>query len=156
MRESLRYPVTRHLEGDDNLFEKRDGKLLPGQEAKVAEIADSLYTEIGGGDVPIMIFISSPKRRAIETAELVSNELRSRLENTRIMMSTDESLRDQNQGEVILPSDYKPGNHFAGLTIAGKIFQKETFSDGASSMGNITYRFGHPLMKQEGKRYILV
>jgi len=150
MRESIKYPVTRHLEDDDNLFENRDGTLIPGQEAKAKEIASSLYCEVINHDVPIMVFISSPKKRAVETAALVSNELRPRLEDTRIILSTDESLRDQNQGEIILPKDYKPGDHFDGLSIAGKIFQKETFNDEEPSQDNITYRFGDSLKQADG------
>lgn len=150
MRESMPYPVIRHLEDDDNLLEKRDGRLVPGQEAKAREIADSLYADAVHQDVSVMVFISSPKKRALETATLVSNELRPRLQHARILVSTDESLRDQYQGEVILPKDYKPGDHFSGLSIAGKIFQAETFNDNAPLEDNITYRFGDPMEQADG------
>lgn len=151
MHEAVRYPVIRHLEDEDDLLKKRDGDLIPGQEAAAHEIAEELRAEILDRDTSTVLMITSPKKRAIQTAEMVSEDLQSRTEGVRFIHETNEALMDQDQGEIILPPDYEPGDHFEGLDIARKIFHKETFGDETTGEeGSLTYRFGDPILQEDG------
>lgn len=150
MSESIKYPIIRHLEDEDNLFEKRDGNLLPGQEAQAREIASTLYSEILDKDASILLLVTSPKKRAIQTAEMVAKDLQPRTRKIHIIRHADKLLTDQYQGELILPGTYKAGDNFEGLAIAKRIFEKETFGDADSPNGNVNYHFGDPLLQENG------
>ena len=129
-------------------MEKRDGGLIAGQEKRATEIAGYIKLEIIDKGVKVIVFCVSPKKRAIQTVNMISSELRSQT-SVHIIQHTEEGLRDQYQGEILLPDDYKSGDHFEGLALAGKIFRQETFGDNYLD-DNITYGFGDPLLQTDG------
>jgi len=86
----------------------------------------------------------------METAELVKNYLVDKPIKLKIVSEVDNNLREIDQGKFILPEDYKPGDSFAGLKIAGKIFSSETFNPDDSYKDNLDYHFGDPLLQSDG------
>lgn len=150
MSESIKYPVIRHLEDDDNFLNKRDGSLLVGQEAEAQKLSEALQVEIKARGASIVLVLTSPKKRAIQTAEMVTQDLRARMKNVHIIQTLSDALADQDQGDVILPNNYEAGGYFPGFPLASGIFQKETFPEEDAGHDNLTYRFADPLLQRDG------
>ena len=142
-------PIVKHLEDIDDLSIGRDTSLVPGQKILVNKLADSIYQYYAENSFKILIFQVSPKKRAQEAARLVQKNLSERNSGVRIILEVNQSLREIDQGEFILPSNYQPGNYFQGLKIAGSIFSSETFSD----VDNLTYRYGSPFVDKKVNKY---
>lgn len=149
MDESIRYPIIRHLEDEDDLFQKRDGNLVAGQEAKAQDIANEIYRTALEKEKQVLVFFTSPKKRAIQTAEMVSNDIREKGTRIKIIQRAEEGIRDQYQGEVLLPEGYQVGDRLEGLALANKIFQAETFNENPEK-DNLSYAFGDPVLLEDG------
>jgi hypothetical protein len=150
MSERFNVPIIKHLEDKDDLLQNRDAGLVPEQEHLAEDLADEIYDHAIANNFKILVFCISPKRRAMETAELVKKSLAERPVRLKIVSEVDDNLREINQGKFILPEDYKPGDSFAGLKIAGKVFSAETFNAEDSSKDNLDYHFGDPLLQPDG------
>ena len=150
MSEKLNIPIAKHLEDKDDLLQGRDAELVAGQEHLAVNIADAIYNHAISNNFKILVFCISPKKRSVETAKLVENNLASRQLKLNIVSEIDPNLREIEQGKFILPEDYKPGDSFIGLKVAGKIFSTETFNLNDSSRDNLDYHFGDPLLQENG------
>ena len=150
MNERFHIPIAKHLEDQDNLLCGRDAELVPGQEHLAEDMADDIYEHAILHGFEVLIFCVSPKKRAIETAELVRKSLADKPTQLKVVVEIDENLREIDQGRFILPSEYEQGDEFAGLKIAGKIFSSETFDSGDPSKDNLDYRYGDPLLQKDG------
>lgn len=150
MSEKIHIPIAKHLEDQDDLLENRDAGLVPGQEQRASDMAESIYEHAISHEFKILLFCISPKKRAMETAELVKKNLADKEIQLPIISEIDTNLREIDQGKFILPEDYKAGDHFPGLKIAGKIFGSETFNPNDPSEDNLDYHFGDSLPQADG------
>ncbi|MDP3729451.1 MAG: hypothetical protein Q8R26_01695 [bacterium] len=140
--------VMRHFEDIDDLLNfGRDRELIPGQEYKAIPIAQDIYAETKKEDKRAVMFICSEKKRSIQTADLIVDQLRKIDDKLKIRVTPEENLDAIYQGEPILPLDYKPGDKFVGLDLANKAFTKEVFG---SDDGNYLYKFGDPVLQEDG------
>ncbi len=144
-------PIFRHLEDEDNLLENRDGPVMEGQESFAEQLANQIYTEYLTDECEALFIICSAKRRSLETADMISSFLKKMSPDLRIVITQDSSLREIDQGKVILPADYVIGDTFEGLQLAGKIFFKEVFGgDKEGGHDNYSYRYSDPLLQVDG------
>lgn len=121
----------------------RDGEIIPGQEELAYSFAKEIYDETKKEGKKAVMFICSSQARAIQAGGLISDELRKMDESIKIRLVDDFGLSNINQGKFILPPDYKPGDYYAGLDLANKIFAKEALS----SHGDYLYKFGDPILQ---------
>jgi len=144
--------VVRHLDDVDDLRRYgRDGVLIPGQEDRAEDIAKEIYSEIKNDGKKAILFVTSPKIRARETARLVADSLRKMDNSLKIRFTAEDDLRVMDQGDFVLPDDYKQGDSHAGLKLAGKVFAKEVHaSDGPDGVDNYGYKFGDPVLMPDG------
>ncbi len=144
-------PIVRHLEDIDDLsFFGRDGSLVPGQEKKAELIAAEILSEVKSQGSSSVFFISSPRNRAFETAELIRDPLTLKQPDLKVKIACSEDMRENDQGKPVLPSNYKPGDNFEGFKIAGKIFIEEVFGADLGGKDNLLYRYGDPVLQQDG------
>lgn len=122
--------VIRHFEDEDDLRYRLDSPLKKGQEEQVV-IATRKNIPASSN----VYMLTSPKRRAIETAKIIANELLSG--RTTVKLEIVDDLREQDQGEFILPNKYRPGDRFHPLTKAWEKYWQNTFD-----LGDTRYRFG--------------
>lgn len=130
--------IIRHLKDVNNLgVHGTDSPLEPGQESTASEVGRKLYEEAKKDGFQGILFISSPKTRAIETA----NIMRKNISDINVVFKTglavDPNIRELDQGKFRLPPDYIPGTYFMPLKKAWTAFWGETFTN-----HNPLYRFG--------------
>lgn len=147
---------SRHLdEADDLRAYGRDAPLVdsPENRKKLEDISDTLYEKIVQGNKEAAMFVTSPRIRAIQTAELVADDIGEKSDHKiKIRYSVNKDLRATDQGDFILPEDYKPDAVFTGLKVASKVFDRETHGSDLPDMAdNIDYRFGDPVLLQNGE-----
>lgn len=150
MSEQFHIPIAKHLEDKDNLHEGRDAELVPGQEHLAENMAEAIYQHAIEHEFEVLVFCISTKKRAQQTAELVEEKLSQKEHKFRIISTTENDLREIDQGTFVLPPDYKEGDEFAGLKMAGKIFSAETFNVEDSTQDNLNYHYGDPLLQTDG------
>ncbi|MCX6716486.1 MAG: hypothetical protein NTV72_01015 [Candidatus Taylorbacteria bacterium] len=144
--------LIRHFDDVDNLrLYDRDAILMPDQEYKAEAIAEELYTEIKRDGEKAVMFITSPRIRAKDSAKMIADSLL-RIDNSlKVRFSVNDDLRVIDQGSFIIPEDYKEGDKYEGLILAGKAFSKETHgSDSTGGVDNYNYRFGDPVLLADG------
>ncbi|MDP9249093.1 MAG: hypothetical protein M3M85_01095 [bacterium] len=150
MSEKLSISVAKHLEDENDLSKNRDAGLVPGQEQLAFSMAEAIHEHAISNKFRILLFYVSPKKRALETAELVKKCLADKTDKLRIILKVDTNLREIDQGRFILPESYQTGDHFPGLKIAGQIFSAETFNSENPANDNLNYHFGDPLLQTDG------
>ncbi len=92
-----------------------------------------------------VMFVTSPRARATQTAELLEEEIRKELGNDiKFRYSVNEDLKLNEQGSFIIPESYKAGSFYEGLSMARKIFMSESISG-----SNPHYRFGDPVKLED-------
>jgi len=146
---------SRHLDEIDDL--KAFGRDAPLEKSelnleKLRKISGAIYKKIVDEDKEAVLFVTSPRLRATETAEWIAEDLKNRgLSNLKIRFSSNQDLRATEQGEFVLPEEYSPGDFFEGLSMASAIFTKEAhMSDVPGMDDNIHYKFGDPVLKPDG------
>lgn len=150
MKNNNEVMLVRHLKDENSLLkEGLDGSLLEGQEKEAEKIANDIYENAEKNKVDILMFITSPQKRAIGTAQLIEDGIKGKKSKIKTMMFVDDKLRTLDQGKYILPDGYTDGDHFEGLEIAKKIFNSEKFSEDPT-FENLKYRFGDPLKLSDG------
>lgn len=145
---------TRHLDEEDDLVTwRRDAPLKQDEanHAKLENIVEVLAGKVERDDKKAILFVTSPRLRAIETAHLAAKGISQKIGGgLKFRFSTDEGLKATEQGEILLPEDYSAGDFFEGLDLAGKIFGREVFGDGSLvSKHNLHYRFGDPVVERK-------
>ena len=146
--------LSRHLDEIDDLKTYgRDAPLETSPEnlEKLERATEAIYQKIVSSGKKAVLFVTSPRVRAVETAELIAENLRQRDPSLKMRFSSNEDLRATEQGEFVLPEDYQQNDFFIGLDAATKIFTKEAhLSDEQGMEDNIAYRFGDPIQLPDG------
>lgn len=131
--------LMRHLQDEDNLLVGgNDAGLIEAELPKARHTAVEISLKGKESNFSQVCILSSSKRRAESTAREVGRELG---KDFPVVIEIDKRIREIDQGDYILPTDYKPGDRFQILQDAWLIFFKETFEN-----KNIAYRFGDPLL----------
>jgi len=128
----------RHLQ-DQNVLKSYglNGPLVDGQEDKIESASKKILEETRNGNFNrIRILYTDKTIRIEQTAKMLASELKKNGE-IEISTETDERLNIFYQGEVLLPINYKDGEHFDPLMQAW-----DAISDEAYIYRNIDYRFG--------------
>jgi broad specificity phosphatase PhoE len=133
--------VVRHLRDADNLvLNGTDNPLVPDQDNIASEFCNRLVFEAKKDGYRGIVMITSPKKRAFETAQILQGEILRSENSFKVSIILCSNLRELDQGKFIFPSEYKPGDFFEPLAEAWKIFWSETFID----KHNLLYHFGSP------------
>lgn len=123
-----------------------DAKLKPGQDILIKVTSGEVINEAKKQGKKIIRFLYTNKTRRIkETAEILSEILRQKGFN--VKLEHDSRLEVMDQGELILPDNYKDGEWFDPLDVAWDVICDEAYLK-----QNIFYRFGDDL---KGKYPIL-
>lgn len=146
--------VVRHLEEVGDLRDPED-QPLKRLEAKDTELTRRNAQEIiqnteTQGLHKIMI-VSSPTTRACETAEEFRKAINEIAPNLPAGIRRDGRFAEPDQGDLILPSDYKVGDRVEALPSAWAAFWAETFTGSIEGYKNANYRFGDPVGFGEGQ-----
>lgn len=139
---------SRHLEEIDDLEKYgRDApiEMTPENHAALTETATSIFSKMQREDKKAVLFITSPRIRATQTADLIGEQIRVWDGSIRTVCSVNEKLRSTDQGEFRLPEAYIPGESFEALKTADRIFRDEVHEN-----NNIDYHFGDPSLLPDG------
>ncbi|MBP6925874.1 MAG: hypothetical protein KBC22_02370 [Candidatus Pacebacteria bacterium] len=145
----------RHLDEIDDLENfGRDAPLYDSLEnrLRIENTANLLAEKIKNNQRRAVIFVVSPRIRAIQTTKMLQEALIERLPESdlKFKISLNDDLRASEQGNFNLPSDYKAGEVFEGLKLAVKIFENENKGATTSGIRNIDYHFGDPVLISPG------
>lgn len=133
-------PVVRHLRDVNNLREfGTNAPLADGQGNEVSDTARTLCESCENEGYKGILFITSPTRRAVETAILIQQGVRSSEQALKTRVSVDLNIRELDQGTLNLPADYVAGSYFPPLKVAWDAFWKESFD-----WHDLKYHFGDP------------
>lgn len=145
--------VVRHFDDRDDLEKYgRDAVLSEGQEDKAGMVAEALLSEIREHKKKAVLFVTSPRLRAKQTAQMVSGLLSQKAPQLKVLSVQEDDLRAIDQGEFVLPGNYVAGQKFEGLEIADQIFFNETHaSDKGEGTDNYDYKFGDPVLMENGQ-----
>jgi len=139
-----------HLDEMDDLKKyKRDAPLTDTEKNKedLDKIVEAVTSKIRESNKKAVMFVTSPRIRAKETANLVADEVKKILgTDIKIRYVSEDNLRAPEQGELILPENYTPGSFFEGLKIASEIFYEESLGPNQ----NRYYKYGDPILKPNG------
>jgi len=137
--------ISRHLPDQDDLRNGRDSSLNPEKHRESEPIAEKLITETKKDGKKIIVFISSPKKRATETVSLVVSKIKSEAPEIKTLVRVDDRLSEIDQGIFNLPKDYNQGDKMPVLEEAWRTFFEETFTN-----KNYGYRFGDSSLQGDG------
>lgn len=145
--------VMRHFDEIDDLEKYgRDGVLSEGQEEKAEKAADLLLAEIKKHNKKAVLFITSPRVRANQTAQMITDILLKKDPALKCSCVQENDLRAIDQGEFVLPTDYVRGQKYEGLLLADQAFFNETHaSDNRVGVDNYNYKFGDPVLLENGR-----
>lgn len=129
----------RHLQDQDNLFFKNNSPIIDSELDRVADISKEIATKAKGLGFTRIHLITSSKARAQITAERIAEGVEQCIEAS---IERDDRIRELDQGNYVLPEDYKPGDNFQVLRDAWLVFFEETFAS-----KNLHYRFGDPAIQ---------
>ncbi len=148
-----RVALVRHFDDIDDLETYgRDAVLLEGQEQKAEAVADLLFDQIKERGKKAILFVTSPRVRAKQTAAMVIDALHKKDSTLRCVSVEENDLRAIDQGEFVLPIDYVKGQEFEGLSFADQIFFNETHASEVSGReDNYDYRYGDPVVLKDGQ-----
>jgi broad specificity phosphatase PhoE len=143
-------PTIRHLPEVDDLRSGRDGEIQPGQESVIKKIAEELTAYVKLHDKKKLVFIHSPKKRVLATAQLTSEFLSTINPEIKVEFYSEPNLKEINHGVYILPAEYKAGDFFEGFEQADKIFWGEVFGKESDTTENFLYKYGDPVKFSDG------
>ena len=137
--------IIRHLQDVNDLSNGRDSSIEANQEGVALEIAQKIYTDFEQSGASAIFLSVSSKKRALETAELIRQQMKDSIGDVHFFISPDDNLVDLNHGEFILPEDYKVDDFYAPIAKAWQVFSDETFNK-----NNYGYRFGDSIPSSDG------
>ena len=134
--------IARHLRDRDELSTHGlDSGLLPDQERGSERIAEEILKHCNEARLNNILIFSSIKQRALETAKQIEGYLSQNNSDIGVEIREEPSLRELDQGKVVLPEGFKDGDTFKPLHDAWDVFYEETFTK-----NNLLYKFGDPMM----------
>lgn len=98
MNEKILIPIAKHLKDEDDLFQGRDAKLAEGQEENAQKMVEAIQKHVIENGFKTLVFCVSPKKRAVQTAKLIQNEIRRQSKLPKILIEVDNDLREIDQG----------------------------------------------------------
>lgn len=126
MKEKLNINTIRHLEDLDNFSSgKRDGNIIEGQEELVRKYSERLLDEINAEGRKGVLFIASLKKRCLQTADLISADLKKLNPKIKTKIIFNQELNSLDEGFAIVPKEYKKGDKFNGFPLAADAMLKE-------------------------------
>lgn len=152
MKEKLNIDSIRHLEDLDNFsFGKRDGNIIEGQDELARKYAENLANEIKMEDRKGVLFLTSSKKRCLQTADLISIDLKRLNPKIKIKIVSNQELNSLDEGIAIVPEDYKEGDKFDGFPLAANAMLKEAHAtDFGGEKDNYLYKYGDPVLQDDG------
>jgi broad specificity phosphatase PhoE len=142
---NFRIEVGRHMPDIDDLTLERDGHLDPEYFHIAEKQADKIIEETMKDGKSIIVFAVSPKRRAVESVNLVIDQIRTKAPEIKTIVNLDQDIREIDQGKFNLNPNYKYGDFVVELDEAGKVFWNKT-----SNEGDYNYHFGDPIRQEDG------
>ncbi|MCX6754515.1 MAG: hypothetical protein NTU81_01640 [Candidatus Nomurabacteria bacterium] len=141
-----------HLDDIDDLEKYgRDAPLENSERNKkdLEIVVNAIVDKVHKSNKKAVLLVTSSRIRAKETADLVAIEIKKRLEceDIKIRFDIEDNLKAPEQGEFILPEDYKAGSYFEGLKIASDIFYNESLK---KEDKNVHYKYGDPVLQDNG------
>lgn len=126
-------PIVRHLEDKDALktYGTSDNPIKENQQKEIVNMLSAIQPYITEDS----LILTSPCRRAVETATLVKNEYES--QGARICIEKDTRISELGKGVLNLPFDYNDGEFFQPLSDAWDIFWQKALVE-----GDLKYKFG--------------
>lgn len=138
--------IARHLPDQDDLRLDRDGPLDPEYHHLAIGIAEKIIAEAEKEDKKVVAFVVSPKKRAVQSVELIRNYIKEKKNGKiRTIVNIDQDIREIDQGKFILPQNYSYGDNLLELSEAGRVF-----FDQSANKKNYTYHFGDPELQDDG------
>lgn len=149
MKEKLNINTIRHLEDLDNFSSgKRDGNIIEGQEELVRKYSERLLDEINTEGRKGVLFIASLKNRCLQTADLISADLKKLNPKIKTKIIFNQELNSLDEGFAIVPKEYKEGDKFNGFPLAADDMLKEAHAtDFGEKKDNYLYKYGDPFMQ---------
>jgi hypothetical protein len=137
--------IIRHLRDINDLANGRDSSIEANQEGAALDIAQEIYADFEQSNASAIFLSVSSKKRALETAELIRQQMKESVGDMHFFISPDDNLVDLDHGEFILPEDYKIDDFYAPVARAWQVFSDETFNK-----NNYSYRFGDCVANPDG------
>lgn len=135
--------LIRHFRDQDNLLYNNDSPIMVEEFPKAEVAATEIKAEFENIH-EVAVFVSN-KQRAEMTARMVFDHINA---SVPVSINVESRLREIDQGRYVLPDGYQPGDNFPPLQEAWTVFFHETFKN-----GNLHYRFGDPMMGEDGCKY---
>jgi len=137
--------VIRHLRDINDLNNGRDSSIEANQEDAALAIAQEIYADFEQSEASAIFLSVSSKNRALETAELIRQQMKGVVEDVHFFISPDDNLADLDHGEYMLPDDYKIDDFYPSIEKAWQVFSDETFNK-----ENYGYKFGDSMPNPDG------
>lgn len=137
--------IIRHLRDINDLTNGRDSSIEADQERFALEIAQEIYSDFEESGAGAIFLSVSSKKRSLETAELIRQQMKYAIDDVHFFISPDDNLVDLDHGEFVLPEDYKVNDFYAPIAKAWQVFSDETFNK-----NNYGYRFGDSIPNSDG------
>ncbi len=142
--------VGRHFKDVDDLRLNRDGPLDKTENIieDIDKISEKIIDETKLKNKKIITFISSPKKRTIETTNLIIDRIKEKEPNLKCFIEENELIRELDQGEYVLNDNYGYGDNVRELSLANNVYWDEV-----SNKRNFDYHFGDPIYNKESDTY---
>lgn len=147
--------VGRHLEDENDLTEGFDTRLKPLSEQSpemVKTIVNEIIKNTLGKHLDKILIVSSDRKRAVETSQIIKKEIVSLDANIKSRIITDPRFAELHHGEPILPEGYVKEKRIEYLKDAWSAFWQETF-DEEGNYRNYNYQFGDPIITDGEAKY---
>lgn len=152
MKENLNIESIRHFEDlDDFSSGKRDGDIVENQEELAKKYSESLINKMKMEGKKGVLFITSSKKRCLQTANLIGTDLKELNPKIKIKIMSNQELNSLDEGLAIVPKNYKKGDMFNGFSLAANAMLKEAYAtDFGEENDNYLYRYGEPFLQNDG------
>lgn len=152
MKEKLNIESIRHFEDiDDFSSGKRDGDIVESQEELARKCSERLINRMKTEGKRGVLFITSSKKRCLQTVDLISADLKEFYPRVKIKIVSNKELNSLDEGLAIVPKNYKKGDKFNGFSLAANAMLKEAHAtDFGEEKDNYLYKYGDPFLQNDG------
>ena len=147
--------VGRHFEDVDDVTYNLDAPLKPLDKTSIKLLELNVQEIIRNTEAKKfhkILIISSPKKRAIQTSEIIKEFIQKAKHNFSVHIRRDNHFAELFQGKLVLPKNYQKGDKVKALTDAWSIFWKESFTE-TGDYNNPNYHFGDPILRDNVAKY---